>query len=38
MSQNQRQFGVGQLTVHDVQIGAADATGMDADKDLLRIR
>jgi hypothetical protein len=36
MAGDQRQFRIGQLSVHDMEVGAADGTGMDADQDLLR--
>ena len=34
--QNERQLGLGQIAVDDVQVGAADAAGVDLDQDLLR--
>jgi hypothetical protein len=36
--QDQRQLRLGQLAVHDVQVGAADAAGSDLDQDLARAR
>jgi hypothetical protein len=33
---HQRPLRVGQLAVHDVQVGAADAAGVDANEDLIR--
>ncbi len=35
MTENERQLGMRQLAVEDVQVGAADAAGRDLDEDLL---
>jgi hypothetical protein len=38
MAWNHRAFWVGQLAIDDVQVGAADGAGMDADQHLMRAR
>ena len=35
---NQRQFGVRQLTINDVQVGSADAAGMNLEEDFAGLR
>ena len=38
VARHERQLGLGQLAVDDVQVGPADAAGLDGDEDLARGR